>query len=543
MRVSTPWLRGSVLSVVGLRGMKVEQAQPVTLTRGADILFPALPYAMDVRVAAATGNGQLQQFVHRATYLKDSSRKAVWDATYGDRYDAMRDLAAAIKQHTLDHLDHYLEQFIDRATANGVQVHFARDAKQANGIVVAIAKRENARLCVKAKSMVTEETHLVPALQAAGCETIETDLAEFILQIDDDAPSHIVTAMIHKDRTAVGRAFERVLGVPYTDDPPTLTRIAREHLRDKYRRADLGVSGGNFLVAETGAVVMCTNEGNGRMCTTVPRVHVAMVGIEKLVPTMAHLGVMLKVLVRSSTAQALTVYTNIMTGRDGTRGGVKPGDPAGGGQGQSGGDDPPGPRALGEQMHVVLIDNGRTDVLREETREMLRCIRCGACLNSCPVYRKVGGHAYGSVYSGPIGAILTPMLRGLENYPELPHASSLCGACYEACPVKIDIPKYLVKLRGMEHDRGLSSWSERATMRLWAWSLRHAWTYRLGQRMQKLLRWRATGDPTADAYTDRRWVTRAGGPLAGWTSQRDMPTPPSRTFRQWWSEREGRVDG
>jgi L-lactate dehydrogenase complex protein LldF len=489
--------------------------QPVALTRGQELLFPALPYAMGDRVSEATLNGQLQQFVHRATTLKDTARKAVWDATYGDRYDAMRDMAASIKQHTLDHLDHYLEQFIERAESAGVQVHFARDAKQANEIVVAIARREDCRLCVKAKSMVTEETHLVPALEAVGCETIETDLAEFILQIDNDAPSHIVTAMIHKDRTAVGRAFERVLGVPYTDDPQTLTKIARAHLRDKYRRADLGVSGGNFLVADTGSLVMCTNEGNGRMCTTVPRIHVAMVGIEKLIPSLEHLGVMLKVLVRSSTAQPLTVYTHVMTGPQKS-------------------DEHAGP----QQMHIVLLDNGRTDVLREETREMLRCIRCGACLNACPVYRKIGGHAYGAVYSGPIGAILTPMLRGLENYPELPHASSLCGACYEACPVKIDIPKYLVKLRGMAHDRGISSWRERAIMRLWAWSLGRPWAYRMGQRMQKLLRLRATRSTATDPYADRGWVARAGGPLAGWTSQRDMPAPPSRTFRDWWERRD-----
>ncbi len=489
--------------------------QPVALTRGQELLFPALPYVMGDRVGAATGDVQLQQFVHRATYLKDSGRKVAWDTAYGDRYDAMRDMAAAIKQHTLDHLDFYLEQFIDRATAAGVQVHFARDARQANDIVVAIAQRENCRLCVKAKSMVTEETHLVPALEAVGCETVETDLAEFILQIDGDAPSHIVTAMIHKDRAAVGRAFERVLGVPYTEDPPTLTKIARRHLRDKYRRADLGVSGGNFLVAETGALVMCTNEGNGRMCTSVPRIHVAMVGIEKLIPSLEHLGVMLKVLVRSSTAQPLTVYTHVMTGPRRM-------------------DEHSGP----EQMHMVLVDNGRTDVLRQETREMLRCIRCGACLNACPVYRKIGGHAYGAVYSGPIGAILTPMLRGLANYAELPHASSLCGACYEACPVKIDIPGFLVKLRGMEHEQKISSWRERAIMRLWAWSLGKPWAYRLGQRMQRLMRACSRGATATDLYSDRHWLRRGIGPLAGWTSQRDMPTPPSRSFRDWWERRD-----
>ncbi|MFW6060134.1 MAG: LutB/LldF family L-lactate oxidation iron-sulfur protein, partial [Phycisphaeraceae bacterium] len=422
-----------------------------------DTLFPTLPYRITERAKLAVANAQLQQFVNNATLAKDTARKATLPDTFGDRAEALRDLAGDIKQHTLDYLDYYLEQFVDNATAAGVQVHFAKDAEQANRIAVAIAERNNCKTCVKSKSMVTEETHLVPALEAIGCETIETDLGEFILQLDGDAPSHIVTPMIHKDRTAVARAFQRELGAPYTEDAAELTQIARKHLREKYRQADLGISGANFLTAETGSLTICTNEGNGRFCTSAPRIHIGFAGIEKLIPRLEHLGVMLKVLARSSTGQPLTCYTHTVTGPKRS-------------------DEPDGP----EQVHIVLVDNGRTEVLREESREMLRCIRCGACLNACPVYRKIGGHSYGAVYSGPIGAILTPMLKGLHNYPDLPHASSLCGACYEACPVRINIPKHLIRLRHELVKRRLEKPGDRLFMRLWSRSLQHGWSYRFG---------------------------------------------------------------
>ena len=482
-----------------------------------DLLNPALPYDIHERADKAIKNVQLQQFVNAATHLKDTTRKRVMPATFGDNVDAIRTLAGDIKQHTLDNLDYYLDQFVERATAAGVQVHFAKDGEQANEIAVRIAKENDCKLCVKSKSMVTEETHLVPQLEAIGCETIETDLGEFIIQLDNDAPSHIVTPMIHKDRKAVGRAFQRELGVEYTEDAEKLTKIAREYLRQKYRKADLGISGGNFLVAETGSVTLCTNEGNGRLCTSAPRVHIAFVGIEKLVPRLEHLGVLLKVLARSSTGQPLTVYTHTVVGPKREH-------------------EPDGP----EQMHVVLLDNGRTEVLREETREMLRCIRCGACLNACPVYRKIGGHAYGAVYSGPIGAILTPMLRGLHNYKDLPHASSLCGACYEACPVRINIPKYLIQLRRDMVSSHMNSVGDRAFMRLWSASLMHPWSYRLGGWAQKMMfRMHArltSGIEAGDKYTARGWLKNVPGPAKGWTSQRDMPTPPARSFRHWWNQ-------
>ncbi|HEY3242973.1 MAG TPA: LUD domain-containing protein, partial [Phycisphaerae bacterium] len=287
---------------------------PSHTPRVASPLEVHLPYDLAPQAARALGDARLQQFVNQATLTKDLGRQQACRAAFGERYDAVRALAGRIKQHTLDHLDYYIGQFVDRATATGAQVHFAEDAQQANAICIDIAQRNGCRLCVKSKSMVTDETGLVAMLETAGVETIETDLGEFILQLDHDAPSHIVTPMIHKDRTAVGRAFARELGVPYSDDPHELTRIARAYLRDKYRRADLGISGANFLVAQTGSIVICTNEGNARFCTSAPRIHVALVGIEKLIPRLEHLSVLLKLLARSATAQPLTCYTQIITG-------------------------------------------------------------------------------------------------------------------------------------------------------------------------------------------------------------------------------------
>jgi L-lactate dehydrogenase complex protein LldF len=398
-------------------------------------------------------------------------------------------------------------------------VHFATTSEEANAIAVAIARRNGCKLCIKSKSMVTEETHLLPELEAIGCETIETDLGEFIIQLDHDAPSHIVTPMIHKDRCATGRAFARELGVPYSDDPATLAQIARDYLRDKYRQADLGISGGNFLVAEAGSLVICTNEGNGRFCTSRPRTHIAFVGIEKLIPKLEHLSVFLKLLARSATGQPLTCYTHVMTGPKRAT-------------------EPDGP----EELHFILVDNGRIEVLKEETREMLRCIRCGACLNACPVYRKIGGHAYGAVYSGPIGAILTPMLRGLANYKDLPHASSLCGACYEACPVKINIPKDLIQLRRDMIGQRVTGAGQRFVMRVWAKSLLNGLTYRLGGWFQKTMfraQARVAGTlAKGDPYAARGWLSNAPGAMKGWTRERDMPTPPAKSFRHWWAEHE-----
>lgn len=497
------------------------------------ILTPDLPFDMSPRATAAGRDVTLQQFVNSATQIKDRGRVSACHAAFGDRYDEVRSLAGRIKQHTLDHLDEYLARFIENAEASGTRVHFAADAAQANAIALAIARENNCSRCVKSKSMVTEETGLLAALESIGITTVETDLGEFILQLDHDAPSHIVTPMIHKDRTAVARAFVRELGAPYTEDPGALTAIAREHMRRQFRSADLGISGANFLVAETGSMVICTNEGNADLAVSLPRVHIAMVGIEKVIPSIAHLSVFLKLLARSATAQPMTVYNTIVTG-------------------------PRKPGAIDgpEHVHVILVDNGRTEILREETRELLRCIRCGACLNACPVYRKVGGgHAYGAVYSGPIGAVITPLLKGIANYPDLPHASSLCGACYEACPVKIDIPTQLIRLRRVMVEQHITGFGARLAYRSWARSLKNAWAYRASAAIQRLvLRQLSTGAENAnstgawDNPEDNRmlpdaWCSDLPGPFRAWTSNRDMPVPARGSFRAWWAARGRATSG
>lgn len=497
-----------------------QSTQTVEVTmNGHDIMFPKLPYDMKDRVQGATNNEQLQEFINTATRMRDQLRIKNCNDAFGDNYDKIKTLAGSIKQHTLDHLDYYIEQFIDNAIAAGTVVHYAADDKEANAICLAIAKKENAKLCVKSKSMVTEETNLVHDLEAVGVKTIETDLGEYILQLDNDAPSHLVTPMIHKNRQSVGRAFARELGVPYTEDPQELTQIARNELRDKYLKADLGISGGNFMIADSGSVVICTNEGNGRLCTSVPKVHIAFIGIEKMIPSRKHLPVFLKLLSRSAIGSPITVYNHIMTGPKRSS-------------------EVDGP----QQQHIILIDNGRTEVLKPETREMLRCIRCGACLNSCPVYRKVGGHSYGSVYPGPIGAILTPVFKGLANYKDLPYASSLCGACYEACPVKINIPKYLIKLRseliGGKHDKII----DRIFFKVWALSLKKAWMYRASGKIAGIfLRTQARFRKSIknnNPYLNHGWVKKAPGPAAGWTEKRDLVTPPTNDFRTWWDEHQ-----
>jgi L-lactate dehydrogenase complex protein LldF len=486
------------------------------------LIAPPLPFDMKPRAREAVRDLKLQQFVGNATHLKDTQRGGIFGRDFGSDYDDLRTVARDTKQYALDHLGELLERFIASAEASGAKVHAAATADEACAIALKIAREHTAESCVKSKSMVTEEIGLLPAFEAAGIQTLETDLGEFILQIDGDAPSHIVTPMIHKDRVATAKSFVRELGARYTEDPTELTMIAREHMRGLYRAADLGVSGANFLLADEGSAVICTNEGNFDLSVGGPPVHIVFVGVEKLIRGARDLAPFLKLLARSGTAQPLTVYTSFVRGprRAGEHGGPK-------------------------EVHFVLVDAGRVGVLASEKRDLLRCIRCGACLNACPVYRKVGGHSYGSMYAGPIGAVLTPELEraqgnasaGLANYPDLPRASSLCGACYEACPVKIDIPKFLMHDRARLRERGLSPKSEGATLALWRWLAERPALFRMAIGAVRLhARMLGQHEKTKDG--ERAWLKSAPGPGAGWTATRDLGIATGESFRDWFAQRD-----
>ncbi len=458
-----------------------------------DFLTDSTRAAGDIRLQQAVGTAVMKQYVGRELRLTELPNA-----------DALRTLAGNIKQHALDHLDYYLAELQRNVERNGGHVHFASDGAEAQQIILKILTEANCSRLIKSKSMVSEEIHLTQTLEAQGLDVVETDLGEYIIQVTHDRPSHIVAPIVHMDRQSIGRTFSKVFSTQYTDDPEALTMQAREHLRDKFRRADAGMTGANFVVAETGQVCVVENEGNARQSITMPRVLISLTGIEKVVPRLEDLSVMLKLLARSATGQMMTVYTSIFGG----------------------------PRAAGErdgpeEFHLVLLDNGRSDILGSEYRETLRCIRCGACLNACPVYRKIGGHAYGSVYSGPIGALITPLFNGLEKFKHLPQASSLCGACGEACPVKIDIPHHLVKLRQDIVRERLNSRSERAIYRLWGWSQRWPMLYRLGARMQ---RWKLRSKKS-------EWVNHLPNIASGWTQIRDMPVPAKTPFHTLWRNR------
>ncbi len=379
---------------------------------------------------------ETREAVRKSGALTTGQRVEILQKDYEDP-DALRRLAGEIKQHTIDHLDSYLEQAEASLTKAGAKVHFASDADSARQCVLGILQQSDVQRVVKSKSMATEEIHLNPFLEKQGIETVETDLGEFIIQIDEDTPSHIVRPIIHKKREEVAESFEKHGLGDYNTDPETITRRARVHLREKYMQSGAGITGGNFVSAESGRIVLVTNEGNARFSMAPNKVHIAVIGIEKIVPRDRDLAVFLNLLARSATAQQLTVYTQFIKG---------PRMPS----------QPSGP----EEMHVVFLDNGRSQILGESCREILRCIRCGACQNVCPVYRHASGHAYRAVYGGPIGAVLSPLLGGKASFPEyadLPKASSLCGACREVCPVDIPIPDMLLKLRHKGKKQGVST--------------------------------------------------------------------------------------
>jgi L-lactate dehydrogenase complex protein LldF len=416
-------------------------------------------------------------------------------------WEELREAGRAIKADVLRHLDEYLVRFESAVEAAGGRVHWARDAAEANAVVVEVARAHGADEVVKMKSLTTDEIELNSALEAAAIHALETDFAELILQLDGDWPSHILVPAIHRNRTEIRDLFARTIapGIE-SDDPRDLAEAARVYLRKRFLDARVGVSGANFGVAETGTICVVESEGNGRMCTTLPPVLVTVLGIEKLLPTFADLEVFLQLLPRSSTGERMNPYTSLWTG-------VTDGD---------------GP----QELHVVLLDNGRTRVLADEIgRQALQCIRCSACLNVCPVYSRTGGHAYGSVYPGPIGAILTPQLVGIEHAASLPFASSLCGACYEVCPVKIDIPSVLLHLRSVAV-RAKASPAERATFRGVAWVFGGRRRFALAERIGRLAQL-----PLARAGAIRRLPP----PLDAWTRTRDLKPLARESFRDWWT--------
>jgi L-lactate dehydrogenase complex protein LldF len=455
------------------------------------------------RASGAMADARLQGALERVTAVFGSRRASAF-ASLPDA-DAVRDRARAARLNAVADLAASLERFEARLTANGAHVHWAETPAEANAIVADIATRTGCTRAVKSKSMVSEETHLNAALEAAGVTPVETDLGEYIVQLANDRPSHIIAPIIHLTRQDVGRVMEQRLRVPYTDDTQQLAATARVRLRDEFLRADMGISGANFGVAETGTIVLVTNEGNGRMVTTLPRVHVVLMGIEKLVGTLDDLDACLKVLARSGTGQQLTVYTTLVNGarRDG---------------------DADGPT----ELHVVLLDNGRSRIRAGDTAEILGCIRCGACLNVCPVYRHIGGHAYGDTYPGPVGAVVTPGLRGLEPWRELPHASSLCGACRDVCPVRLDIPRMLLALRRDVAAANLQPRTLAWGMKAFAWIASRPVLYRAASAVaRRWLRLRARDG----------WVRHLPGLAGGWTKSRDLRAPAEKTFQELFRER------
>jgi L-lactate dehydrogenase complex protein LldF len=459
------------------------------------------------RAAVALANETLQSNLRKFNSTGFTALRGKAVSEFGpELFEKLRGEGAAIRDRALANLDAWIERFEREATRRGATVLFAETREEACELLLDICRRHGVKKAIKSKSMLSEEAGVNEALQAAGVTPIETDLGEYILQLAGEPPSHIIAPALHKSKDEVAELFRDRHHAPRKDDIAQMTREAREVLRSHFLSADLGISGSNFLIAETGSGVIVTNEGNGRMVTTLPRVHVCMTGIEKVIPTLEDFATLLRLLTRSATGQAISNYVSLFTGPRGAR-------------------DRDGP----EHMVFILVDAGRTELVGGEMQEMLRCIRCGACMNHCPVYRAVGGHSYGWVYPGPMGSVLTPSYLGLENALDLPQAATLCGACSVACPVKIPLPELLRSLREKQVDRGLRPVGERLAFRIWSWTARRPRVYAFA---------------TAIAACLLRLLGGRNGMIAmlpigrEWTRGRYFPAPKSgRTFRSLYASR------
>ncbi len=465
----------------------------------------------DRKINATLADANLQLAIYTSTARLKQGR--IDSVSALPDYQDLRTQANALKKHAIENLDYYLEEFERNVEAHGGKVVYCKDGSEVADFVLGLAKERAARLIVKSKSMTTEEVDLNERLEHHGLESVETDLGEYILQLAHEKPYHIVAPALHKTRYDVAEIFTRRLNVPNEVVIEKQTAIARGVLREKFLAADIGISGANFLVADSGAVVIIENEGNARLTTSAPKIHIAVAGIEKIIPRAQDLATFLKLLARSATGQLLSVYASMLSG----------------------------PRRPGEvdgpdEFYVVLLDNGRTKLLPDRNkRQSLYCIRCGACLNTCPVYRKIGGHSFPWVYSGPIGAILTPQFMGVSHEPALPFASGLCGACGEVCPVKIDIPKILLELRSdvkKSETREKRNRIEKLAFRAFAWLMTHPALYEMAGRIA------ASMAPSQDG----RWVRSVPPlmnvpPVRAWLSQRDLPPAPNKSFREMWRQR------
>ncbi|HEY3137735.1 MAG TPA: LutB/LldF family L-lactate oxidation iron-sulfur protein [Blastocatellia bacterium] len=461
--------------------------------------------------AVAVGNEKLQARLRVLVNYTLKRNVAFSELKDGE---ALRDQARAIKAQAIHYLDSYLLQLEESVVRLGGKVHWARHGEDARAIILDLARKNNVKRVVKSKSMVTEEIELNEALEHAGIEAIETDLGEYIVQLAHEKPSHILAPAIHKSKGDISELFAEKLDARGLKEAEEMTVVARQRLREKFCTAEMGITGANFAVAETGTIVLVENEGNIRLSTTLPRIHVVLMGIEKVIPSFDDLAIFLKILARSATGQKMSSYVSFITGS--RRAGEADG---------------------AEEFHLVILDNGRSRILAdEEMRESLYCLRCGACLNVCPVYQKIGGHAYGSVYSGPIGSIVTPALAGLEKSKDLPFASTLCGACREACPVRIDIPRILLKLRsdwseGGENHKAGSPLLERAAIRLWAFAMKRPFLYNSVFRSAAFLQRPLMRDGK---------LRRLPFAFGGWTRNRDFPAVARKSFRAMWREEQTR---